>query len=474
MIKMPFTFKKKWLQGGHVVLAAFLAFILFAMVNYLVSRHYQRIDFTASQMHTLSDKTKAVLSELTEPLLITVFYQPNHALYERIYTLLKEYEKSSPKLEIDYIDPQRDVARAQTLANRYQIDTMDVVIFDFKGRSKYLKDDEIANIDRTGYLQGIPPSIKAFKAEEAFTSAILSVTQERNLKVGWVTGHGEKDPQGSETSGVLQAVNLLTQDNLEVIPFSLLAQEKLSLTDYECVVVVGPTRRFTEAEIALLEVYLQEGGALLALLDPLVDSGVERVVSQWGIEIGSDVVVDPSQKLPYVSAANVFISNYSAHQITDHLNGVAVILPLARSVGRAEEIPEDVAVRTIAATTQHGWGETQLDDTTFVFDAESDKKGPVSVVATAQGDRSRVVVIGDSDFLTNSQIHNLGNADLFLNSVNWLLSRENLISISPKVPEDQSLNLTEGQMARAFWQNVLGLPFLGLVLGGTVWWRRRK
>ena len=465
---------RRWGMGLHVMAAVLLSIVLFVLVNVLGARYYQRLDLTSTRMYTLSEKSIAILTGLSDPLTITLFYQPDNALYDPVSTLLKEYAGSSPQIRVEKVDPHRDIAQAQRLAQRYKVDALNVVVFESGGKSKYVTDEEIAEFEFAGYLTGIPPRMIAFKGEEAFTSAILSVTQARLPAVRFATGHAERPLGDAGVAGISQAVKLLRQDNMDVGSVTLLGEEKLDPAEVDCLIIAGPKLRFSESELELVRSYLEAGGAVLALLDPLMDSGVERVAAGWGIDVGQDIVVDPAQKLPFVSAANVFITSYTDHEIVRGLEGVATLFPLARSVSPAGETPEGVQVSALASTTEGGWGESDVDNSPFSFDEGSDREGPVSIAAAMWRDPSRMVVVGDSDFVTNAQVANLGNSDLFLNSVNWLLQREKLISISPKIAEDMRINLTNRQMGNAFWQIVIALPALSLSLGGAVWWKRRK
>ena len=85
----------------------------------------------------------------------------------------------------------------------------------------------------------------------------------------------------------------------------------------------------------------------------------------------------------------------------------------------------------------------------------------------------RLVVMGDSDFIANAKITTMGNATLFLNIVNWLTSREKLIAIGPKMPEQTRVRLNRAQLINTFYM-FGALPVMGLLLGMVVWWRRRK
>ena len=83
------------------------------------------------------------------------------------------------------------------------------------------------------------------------------------------------------------------------------------------------------------------------------------------------------------------------------------------------------------------------------------------------------MVVGSSRWIDNSFLRFNGNRDLFLNTMNWLSSDEDLISIRPKDPEDRRLSLTARQMALVFYASVLAIPLLVIAAGFGVWWRRR-
>ena len=87
--------------------------------------------------------------------------------------------------------------------------------------------------------------------------------------------------------------------------------------------------------------------------------------------------------------------------------------------------------------------------------------------------RSRIVVVGDSDFATNSFFHIMGNARLFLNAVNFLAAQENLIGLEPRTADLPTVNLTNRQMKATFFASVLLIPAALAVIGTAVWWRQQ-
>jgi ABC-type uncharacterized transport system involved in gliding motility auxiliary subunit len=67
----------------------------------------------------------------------------------------------------------------------------------------------------------------------------------------------------------------------------------------------------------------------------------------------------------------------------------------------------------------------------------------------------------------------LGNGDLFINSINWLTSKEDLISIRPKLSSTRLLILSQREADWILYSSVGLLPFMAAFMGLWVWWRRR-
>jgi ABC-type uncharacterized transport system involved in gliding motility auxiliary subunit len=106
-------------------------------------------------------------------------------------------------------------------------------------------------------------------------------------------------------------------------------------------------------------------------------------------------------------------------------------------------------------------------------------KGPLPIAAAGtyntgrENSQGRFVVIGSSDWASNSFITFNGNRDLALNAINWLSSDEDLISIRPKDPEDRRITLTQAQMRWLRISSQFLLPLIVVICGVSVWWRRR-
>ena len=86
---------------------------------------------------------------------------------------------------------------------------------------------------------------------------------------------------------------------------------------------------------------------------------------------------------------------------------------------------------------------------------------------------TRLVVVGDSDFASNSVAGMGGNRDMFLNIINWLAQQENQIAIRAKEPSDRRVTLTATQQQWIWLLSIFIIPGVVLGAGAYTWWRRR-
>lgn len=448
---------------------------LFIMVNWVSSRRYVRVDLSSQKLSQLSDQTLRLLESLEEPVTITVFYEQSHRLFGLLRDLLDTYEQKNPALTIRYVDPQHDVAQARLVVEQLGIEEINLIVVQAGDRKQYLPETELADYDLENFTVTGKSRVLAFKGEDVISSAILSVTQATTPTVWLTTGHGEKDLEDETPEGLSSLKRYLSQQNVS-LETVMLAQRNEIGEEVALIAIIGPTHPFLEDEVSLLSDYLDAGGRLLILLDPLTETGLDALLTRWGIIVGDDIVVDAGQQVAFVSAGNLFITTYAQHPIVEKMKTLMTLFPLARSVMPAAISPEGITVKALALTTDQGWGETRTDAVKFEYQEGEDLEGPVSVAVAADRKEppSRIVVFGDADFVINGQLNNAGNKDIILAASRWLLAQEQLIGIGPKTLESVKLNLTHQQLWQLFWIVLFGMPALCGIAGGATWFRRRK
>ena len=163
--------------------------------------------------------------------------------------------------------------------------------------------------------------------------------------------------------------------------------------------------------------------------------------------------------------------SYPSHPITDKFN-LMTAYRLVRSASPIEGGTNGHIAQRVVESSPRSWAETDLKSLSkgVAFNPEKgDKQGPVAIASavaaaatapTAGGTKAetRVLVIGDADFIGNDLINFQGNGDLFMNMVNWVAQQENLIAIGPKDPQDRRITLTEAQRNGIWWLSLFIIP----------------
>lgn len=129
---MAQTQSERWLKYGvNVAASSLIVVALAAVFVILAQRHPARIDTTLGGVYTLKPQTKAVVADLKQDVKLVSLY-PNpvtvgkegkalqDAENDRRYAgavsdLLQEYAKTSPRISVEYIDPERESTKLDKL-----------------------------------------------------------------------------------------------------------------------------------------------------------------------------------------------------------------------------------------------------------------------------------------------------------------------------------------------------------------------
>lgn len=478
--------------GANVTAMIIFAIIITIMVNYLSFRHYKRLDWTTEARYTLSEATLKVLAELPpEEIRVTAFLQPGdemeNILYESVNELLKNYAGASSRIRVEHVDPNRDKARALQLIKKFDISIANVVVFEFRDKFKYVTKNEMADFEYVPY--GAPPKIKSFDAEGAFTSALASVVEDKQPMIYFSKGHGEPSLDDAEPSGISELIKHFKRENFNVQVFETIGKDRIP-EDCDIFAIVSPQLSFLESEARLVSDHVMSGGRLLAFIDPVFEKrlvgfksiGLEKTLAGFGIESGTDLVVDPAGKLPLFGLQTFLINRYGAHAITAGMGDVPLILDLPRSMTPMSE--GRFKADSLFMTSAEGWAEKTTDEITrgeeLAFTPDKDLKGPVSLAVASYdsvGDlrkSGRVVAFGTTSFILNAKIDTSAHLDLAMNSVRWLRKKENRIAITPKTPKNTKLTLNSDEMKNLAYLIFIGIPFLSVFIGVMAYLSRRS
>jgi hypothetical protein len=493
---------RRFATGLNVCVAVVLAGTLLAMVNYLAYRHRPvRVELSEQSFFGLSGKTQTLIAGLESDVKVVVFFRQSHFILDSVRHLLKEYEYESAEngkshLSVEFVDPNRDLARTKELKQIYKIEQADIVVFECEGRRKYVDVVDIVEttkeVDLSQVLAGGKKTIKKktlFKGETAFSSAIENVVQASRPVICFLTGHGEREinEYGKQVSysGIAR---LIRRDEMEVRSLNLAEQRKIP-ADCTALVIAGPDRKLSSSEVDIISGFLAKNGRLFVLIDPATITGLEGLLESWGVKLRRDVVVGGLT----LTGRELVITDYGDHPITKHFSRINTMFYMPRSVEAvyrrspgAKVQADRPCVTILASTSKDGWAEYNLNESPSRFDEGVDRPGPIPVAAAVERGSvsgidvelkpTRIVVIGDSSFVSNGALKGGigGNADLFMSALNWLVERESLMSIAPKMPDLIDLGLAQGQMRNVSLVVILLVPGIVMLLGIGVWFMRRS
>src|SRR6266480_770802 len=275
--------------GLNVLVQIALILFLVAMVNSIAFKHYARWDFSRDQKYALSDKTKRFLDTIKGKMRITIFFSPNTPITGDVQNLLTEYQYAGKgKIDIEHIDPERNLSRAKELFDKYKVVTDEsLLVLDYEGRNKTVKASEMADIDQSGMAFGEGPRVAAFKGEQAITSAMIDLVEGKKKTLGYVTGH--KEPLLSEgTSPITVLKTFIENENIKFQDLNLLDLDAIP-ADVKAVMIIGPQYDLSDREMKLLRDFWDKQGRILLLLDPAAKTPkLDAFLNELGVKVNDD------------------------------------------------------------------------------------------------------------------------------------------------------------------------------------------
>ena len=479
-------------RKGEIALFTLGLVGVFVAVGYLSTHFPMRFDLSEQKEHSLSKQTVNMLQHLDKPVHVAFFHDPAMRETVELYELM---QKVTPKLTVEFHDPMRNPAQARLMGVQFA----GTALMQSEGRKLTVNGPTEVDI----------------------ANGIMRISQGVSQRLCFLDGHNEADPysieshdhmEGSaghshgvgdkqiihEQHGMAKARAALEAMNYNVEKVSLLKTGS-TLNDCALLVIAGPKSELLPVEINAIGKYLDEGHNALIMLDPFVETGLAPLLEKFGVVVGKNIVIDPASHF-WADPSSPAVTDYNRHQMTEQLPltffpGASSLLPTMRQ-------PPGVSVMPLINSSKSSYAVTNRSRADF--NEKEDMPGPLTMMVlvnrrpetarnaaailselrgqkteqapdpeTFNFKRSRVVVIGDSDFATNSFFHIMGNGKLFLNSVNYLASKENLIGVEPRTFDKPRVNLTNRQMKGTFFLSVILIPLLLAVIGTAVWWRQR-
>jgi hypothetical protein len=491
---------RAWIGGRQTRYGTTSVFvtILFAglviAVTMLVGRANLTADLTGVQRYTLNRPTLDTIEQVAargfRVRLVGFFSGRTLREREQADLLLRQYDaRGGDTIQVQYVDPDErpEVARAYGY-QAGQDGSIFLVLLGADGQP----------------LPTASPRLIGPASERDITTALRTLVSAGRFKIYFTTGHGELDIRRTDDASISRLAVSLIDAGIAAEQLSLLDVLNTGIPeDASAVMIAGARARFTDEEVALLGDYLQRGGRLAIFTDPpLVDEGAaltntfleegspfsDYLWNEFGVRPRDALLI---QSAPYYT--NEFTPVISAtlpHPLLALAQDQQVIMSWVRPFDLVAEPSERQRLylrEPLFASSSDSYGETALqelaDTYRIEYNAGRDLSGPLVVGVTvrrageSQLDASpRLVLIGDSDIVSNRFVQNLpGNVWFWTDLVDWLTGYVQAVSFTP-VSDTSLLNLVVSDQQRSTIAviTMLVLPGFVLALGAAVWWYRRR
>jgi len=249
-------------SNAFLLTVAFVGIVV--VLNWLVYQNPQRWDLTEDKQYTLAEETIDTLASLPDDVTAKAFFT-NRISSETAETLLDQYQfNSDGKFEYEFIDPELNPVAAQE-----------------------------AGVARDGTIvlvMGDETVPVTFASEKEITSALVRLMNPEARTIYFLTGHGEYSLEETGEESYSQVKSTLESKNYTVKTLNLLAANLIP-EDAKVIVIPGPQKPISQEEIKMLSDYLDAGGALMVLQEPLPvtefgdveDPMVNYLAETWGI-----------------------------------------------------------------------------------------------------------------------------------------------------------------------------------------------
>ena len=351
---------------------------LIVIANVVATQYHFRIDLTQEKRYTLSSPTKNLLRTLPGRVSVTIFLEGEmpaglKKLSKSAKELLeefKEYGKSNLQFELKKpAEGMDDTSRKLFIDSLYKLGLKPTNVkatakegaeeqrMVFPGALLTFKDRALGVdfLEGQSFMDGIN-SLNNAEAllEYKFANAIQKITADSVPAVGYLTGNGEP-----LTYNVYDLIDRTLKPNYG---FAVLNIDSFPLIplNFNSIVIVKPTRPFSERQKLKIDQYIMYGGKVIWLIDNLyaeMDSlmrrqsdfvafdrglNLEDQLFKYGVRINQDLLQDlQCDKIPLVignlgNQAQMelrpfpyfpLLSSYSDHPIAKNLDKILSIFP---------------------------------------------------------------------------------------------------------------------------------------------------
>src|SRR5262245_13492888 len=345
---------RRTLYGYNIFLGTMFLGAILILGNILVTQYGSLVglkasyDWTSQGVFTLQDVSVQQAKALTKPAKIYALYQRGTQRATQLEQLFQLYGAANKNVTFEFIDIVEDRLRLEDFFKKYPDALIrsgsgflepSIVVTYGEGEDaphKVVKDSDIFKVDarEIDMMRGTQGGDRSFFGENAVTSAIRSLVEDKKTSVYFTTGHGELNPGESEERS-LEGIGILKQRltdlNIKAEPLNLIKSEVPS--DANVVIIAGPKSGFESSELQKIRDFMDRRdsernrtGRLFVLFDSPKessrgaphDANLGELLASYQVDVKDNLVYDFESAIQRADQLVVQMDSESAsHQIVN-------------------------------------------------------------------------------------------------------------------------------------------------------------
>ena len=505
--------KLKHATMSTILTCVFIAVIVLVNVvtTMLFDRYPITIDLTQNKIYSVSDESEDYVKKVDTDVLVTIVNTKENFENYNEYTkqaveVLKKYCQLNPKISYRFvdIDSNPDIVKDYTdslSANDIIFETNTTVdgkevkrtrklgIIDLLSFSDQVTEyfnnygmtiesavEQMGGIDTFLYYYG--GGIEASNAEQAFTSALMTVTDPNPIYVTFLTGR-------NELSELSYFKTLLTANGYNVNSIDITTEDIPENTSV--IVIPAPKTDYLEADITKISSFLNNNGNLgkqliyCANIQQEDTPNLNEFLAEYGVQIGEGAIGETNSQNYYSNQFETLITDISDNFTQDVQTSEPKLLSgYSKPVNVLFDEQGMVGAKEYATSS----------DNAFTIDPNTGdilKKGKQCYFAVGSKAKfengenastiySNVLVLGTSNLLEDKVLSysQYQNREYFLSVLNGITHKTDGVTITPKVITGNVFDVTDMQKTVLKWVFCVVIPVVILIVGIIVWIRRKN
>lgn len=465
--------------GGYSIIIALVVAAILIVINLIVAAlpaTLTKLDLSEKQLYTISEETEKIVSAVDCDITVYVLDGTDQDDYaDGTLDLLGRYTAANSRIKVKHVDPVANptfyTAYTDTAPSQYSL----IVVSEKRSRVVDFSEIVVSN-QSFDYSTFSYNTTYSYAGESAITSAIEYVSGDDLPIIYKLDGNGEPELQATTTDAI-------STDNMELRSLNLLSSENGVPEDASLVMIYAPKNDLSEEEIGYLEAYMSRGGNILMMTyfndkNPNLTAFAEK----YGLIGESGLLCEGDAQRYYQNAPyNLLppIVNSSVSSLMGNTN-VNILLPQSHGILKSENLPDNISIETLLATTESAYVKKELPDSdsadSSAFDrADSDVSGSFMLGAIASDSESGAHLIWfSSPYISFDPVQGTGNLDFFMATLGSVCDKKASVSIAAKEISVEPLVVPAASVN--FWMifTCIIIPLAVLACGLVIWIRRRK